>query len=56
MCSINNIPGLRVIGPPEAANIAFVADHNETFDIMKVADALETMGWKNSFRLRRPNG
>jgi sphinganine-1-phosphate aldolase len=53
---INNIPGLRVIGPPEAANIAFVADHNESFDIMKVADALETMGWKNSFRLRRPNG
>ncbi len=53
---INNIPGLRVIGPPEAANIAYVADHNETFDIMKVADALETMGWKNSFRLRRPHG
>jgi hypothetical protein len=48
---IAKIDGLVLLGPPEACCISF---NSPTFDVLKVADVMEEMGWKNLNRLQKP--
>jgi hypothetical protein len=51
ICRIAKINGLVLLGPPDACCISF---NSNDFDILKIADVMEEMGWKNLNRMQKP--